>query len=81
MAQRAYGPPHVCGPRAPMARAPMATHAYGRRVYGPRGAVAERSEVEEHAGIAQRVGLHSVEVEELGDPLVIGAEQFLIHLV
>jgi hypothetical protein len=74
--------PHVCGPPRlwPLARlwprAPMATHAYG-----PRGAVAPRSEVEEHAGIAQRVGLHSVEVEELGDPLVIGAEQFLIHLV
>jgi hypothetical protein len=68
--------PVVSAPRAPMARAPTATH-----VYGPRGPVAPRSEVKEHAGIAQRVGLHSVEVEELGDPLVIGAEQFLINLV
>jgi hypothetical protein len=79
--------PHAYGPARLWPRTPMAPHAYGHarlwptRVYGSRGAVAPRSEVEEHAGIAQRVGLHSVEVEELGDPLVIGAEQFLIHLV
>src|SRR5215472_16373629 len=35
----------------------------------------------QHAGIAQGVGLHAVEVEELGDPFVIGTEQFLVHLV
>jgi len=37
--------------------------------------------VQQHAGIAEGVGLDAVEVEELGDSLVIGAEQFLVDLV
>ena len=81
MAPARLWPPHLWPARTYDPRAYGHARLWPTRVYGPRGAVAPRSEVEEHAGIAQRVGLHSVEVEELGDPLVIGAEQFLIHLV
>src|SRR5689334_24152709 len=34
-----------------------------------------RSEGAEHPGVAQRVGLDALEVEELGDTLVVGAQQ------
>jgi hypothetical protein len=33
-----------------------------------------------HAGVAERVRLDPFEVEELGDALVVGAQQLLEHL-
>jgi len=37
-------------------------------------------QVQQHPGVAEGVGLDPVEVEELGHALVVGAEQFGVHL-
>ena len=36
---------------------------------------------EQHPCVAQRVRLHPVEIQKLRDTLVIGAQQFFVHLM
>ncbi len=40
---------------------------------------ARRSEGSQHPGVAQGVGLHPLQVQELRDPLVVGAQQLDVH--
>src|ERR1700722_11603479 len=37
-------------------------------------------EPEQHARVSQRVGLHAVEVEELGDAVIVRAQQLSVNL-
>src|SRR6201992_603693 len=41
---------------------------------------APRLEMQQHACVAERVGLYAVQVEKLGDALVIGAQKLAVHL-
>src|SRR5262249_45415859 len=40
----------------------------------------ERSQGKQHPGVAERVGLDPLQVEELGHALVVGAQQLLVDL-
>src|SRR5215469_2107991 len=48
---------------------------------GPPPVTGARSQVQQHAVVAEGVGLDPVEVQELGNALVIGAQQLVIHLM
>jgi len=45
-----------------------------------RGSAGQRLEPQQHPGVAQRVRLDRVQVEELGDPLVVGPKQLRVYL-
>src|SRR5215472_5768948 len=48
---------------------------------GPPPATGAPSQVQQHAVVAEGVRLDPVEVQELGNTLVIGAQQLVIHLM